>query len=91
MGWLLALLGLAVVAALAILLYLFLKKLKTSALHTHHPALGGFSVWCFQGGAWSLMEDNSAPGFVRGPPPAAPGLYDGYCMKVASVPDARTP
>jgi hypothetical protein len=51
------------------------------------PILGtpGFSVYCFEKGSWTLLEDRSERGFVPGPPPAEPGSFDGYCVKVTSV------
>lgn len=90
MKWLLlALLAIAIVIALALLVWWLIKKPEKSTLRSHQVAVGGSSVWCFQGGAWSLMEDNSARGFIAGPPPAEPGICEGYCVKVASVPAPR--
>src|SRR3954447_18657840 len=37
----------------------------------------GHSVWSYEEGQWRLVEDQSAPGFVPGPAPAEPGLYEG--------------
>jgi hypothetical protein len=85
-----------VVVAAAILLALWLwwffqrPKRHLSAFQTSaSPGREGYSIWCFQGGRWSLVEDRSAPGFVPGPPPVEPGQFDGYCVRVASVRSAE--
>ena len=88
--WLLA--GSAAFSAFAgPLLYSLIRRRAVGVLQ--NPGFDGndrgLSVWCFQRGRWALLEDMSASGFVPGPPPAEPGLCEGYCMKVLSVPQAR--
>jgi hypothetical protein len=80
-----------VAIALAILVWWYFFKGIQITHRQDWPRIddGGHSVWCFQQGSWSLLEDKSAPGFVPGPPPAEPGAFDGYCMKVPSVKDPR--
>jgi hypothetical protein len=94
MEWLLG--ALAAVAVLALIIWLLLpwltRPLSSSRHHSSQSAPEtGYSVWSYQGGTWRLFEDRSAPGFVPGPPPAEPGLHEGYCVKVISVrrPEAR--
>jgi hypothetical protein len=94
MKWFLG--ALAAGAVLALVLWLLRRWLtrplsSSRAFSSHHAAETGYSVWSYEGGTWRLFEDRSAPGFVPGPPPAEPGLHEGYCMKVISVrdPEAR--
>jgi hypothetical protein len=61
------------------------KQERPKALSSRAPRPPGFSVWAYEKESWSLLEDRSERGFVPGPPPAEPGLFDGYCMKVTSV------
>jgi hypothetical protein len=91
--WLLGLLAVGAVFALAFWLWCLTQKpgkfSRSRHSHPHHGAEAGCSVWCFQGGNWGLLEDKSGAGFVPGPAPSEPGLFDGYCMKVASIRDAE--
>jgi hypothetical protein len=93
MYWVLGLLGLGAGIALALWLWwLWKKRLGLSGSRGPSGFGGaGYSVWRFERGNWSLLEDRSAPGFVPGPPPSEPGLFDGYCMKVASIQALRAP
>ena len=89
MEWLLGLLAVAAAIALGILLYLLLKKRAAFSRSEERSRLmteTGFSTWCFEGGRWNLVEDQSAPGHVRGQPPTEPGEFEGHCVKVPSVP-----
>jgi hypothetical protein len=79
------LLGVAAAAVLALLLYWWLRPtLKHSSGSNPLQGDGGHSVWSFQSGRWSLLEDKSAPGYVHGPPPAGAGQHEGYCLRVTS-------
>jgi hypothetical protein len=105
MYWFIALLVLVAVG-LAIWWWRSRRPVKmTHGIMTHALTLGittprvltigvceeGHSVWCFEGGKWCLIEDESAPGFIPGPPPVEPGSFEGHCKKVTSVraPGAR--
>lgn len=90
MTWLLGLLALGVTIALTIQLW-YLSKMpekhsrSVRAVLSHHFSGAGYSVWCYQHGHWTMLENRSAPGHLPGPPPTQPGVCDGYCLKVASV------
>jgi hypothetical protein len=89
-NWLPIVLLIAGTAAVAFWLWLLFKKRPvfsrfSRSSHMFLFGAAGYSVWCFEGGSWRLLEDKSAPGFIPGPPPAQPGPCEGYCVKVPSI------
>ena len=55
---------------------------------THSKAAGGYGIWEFSRGAWSLRRAMHGVGFAPGDPPAQAGRFEGelirkYCEPVA--------
>ncbi len=91
MEWVFVLLAAGALVGLALLLWWFFTKRSAELLSSHFEPEAGYCVWCYEQGKWRVIEDRSAPGFVPGPAPTAPGLHEGACVKVTSVRDSRGP
>jgi hypothetical protein len=55
---------------------------------THSKASGGYGIWEFSQGAWSLRSATCPVGYTPGAPPAQAGRFEGelirkYCEPVA--------
>jgi hypothetical protein len=46
---------------------------------------GGFCVWEYRGGQWTLVEDYSEHGFGPGQPPNRPDAFEGLAVRQLSV------
>lgn len=91
MKWFLGVLGTVVLAILGVVLWRWLtgSGVLSTLGSSHVSTRTGYSIWCYEGESWTLKEDKSAPGYVRGQVPRERGLCEGYCVKVPSVPDSR--
>ena len=86
MQWLLGVLGVGALVALAFGAWWFSRRPRhATTLTSEARPPAGYSVWAYERGSWHLMEDRSAPDFVPGPPPVEAGPHEGYCVKVTSV------
>ena len=55
---------------------------------THSKASGGYGIWEFSQGAWSLRRAECPVGYTQGSPPVQAGRFEGelirkYCEPVA--------
>ena len=95
MNWLIGVIAVGAAILLALMLWWYFHRSGAffSGPRTELPPRTGYSVWSFQGANWRLEEDRSLAGFVPGPAPNEAGLFEGYCVKVASVQraEARSP
>lgn len=48
---------------------------------------GGWVVWLFKDGRWTLSQKQVNKGYVHGPPPAFPGRYEGQRVQQDAVRD----
>ena len=48
---------------------------------THNGAAGGYAIWEFSQGAWSLRIAASPAGFAPGDPPAQAGRFEGELIR----------
>ncbi len=58
--------------------------------HTHSMGSiggweGGFCIWVFRGGKWTLEGDFCLEGYEPGPPPCGVGLMEGYAVRQLAV------
>src|SRR5437016_2267273 len=82
MEWLLVVLAVGVFMGLGLVLWTLAngnRKMRDSG--SIRGSGGGFSVWCYERGSWRCLENKTIAGFIPGPSPTGPGLYDGYCVK----------
>lgn len=87
--WHIALSVLLVAGVIGVVLWQLLRMPQTTSSSPHSRSHFGYSVWCYRGGNWEMLENHSAPGYVPGPPPTEPGEYDGHSVQVTSVPPPR--
>jgi hypothetical protein len=49
--------------------------------HASSKVIGTFSIWCYEGGTWTLLAHCGQPGCDCGPPPPKPGNYEGQVVR----------
>jgi hypothetical protein len=83
----------ALVAAViaAVVTWAIVRPQSITSTTSRDSMICGFSVWCYQNGKWTMIEDSSTPGHVADSQfTRSPGPHEGYCVRVISRPIPRS-